>query len=63
MDNSQIRPKQYVQTPKLNIYLGSFALTIQELVKYLGIHIDKNLLASNILEHIHFLEAKISKSL
>jgi len=53
-----IPPKQNVQTPKLNIHLGSSALTIQDSVKYLGIHIDRNL---NFLEHIRFLEAKISK--
>jgi len=52
-----ILPKQNVQTPKLNIYLGSSALTIQDSVKYFGIHIDKNL---NFLEHIRFLEAKLA---
>jgi len=31
-----IPPKQNVQTPKLNINLGSFALTIQDSVKYFG---------------------------
>jgi len=53
-----ILPKQNIQTPKLNIYLGSSALTIQDSVKYLDIHIDRNL---NFSEHIRFLEAKISK--
>jgi len=45
-----ISPKQNVQTLKL---------IIQDSVKYLGIHIDKNL---NFLEHIRLLETKIFKS-
>jgi len=39
-----ISPQENVPTPKLNIHLGSSALTIQDSVKYLDILIDRNLI-------------------
>lgn len=54
-----IPPKERLVTPNLNIQIDSSAIAVQDSVKYLGIRIDNKL---NFNNHIHFLEAKISKS-